>query len=116
MLRIRIARWAQRVFTKPAFSIALFLVTTAPAMAQTIRVENYRVYYDPAPHGRRATWANVVPDGRRLDMVFTDFVEDDEAGALPYLVHSTDGGGTWSDPVPLALGFIRTLGDPQEVA
>jgi len=107
-----------RVLTKPAavFRIALFLLATSPATAQTIRFEGYRVFYDPAPHGRRATWANVVPDGRRLDMVFTDFVEDDEAGALPYLVRSSDGGRTWSEPVAFGFEFMRTLADPAKAS
>ena len=115
---IVIGWWAPRAVTKPAavFSTALLLGATTPATAQTIRFEEYRVFYDPASHGRRATWANIVPDGRGLDMVFTDFVEDDEAGALPYLVRSGDGGHMWSEPVAFGLEFMRTLADPAKAS
>ena len=102
--------------TSCSFLTALLLGATTPATAQTIRFEEYRVFYDPASHGRRATWANIVPDGRGLDMVFTDFVEDDEAGALPYLVRSGDGGRMWSEPVAFGLEFMRTLADPAKAS
>jgi hypothetical protein len=93
-----------------------FLLLASAALTQPLRFEGYRVYFDPAPQGRRATWANIVPDGRRLDMVFTDFIEDDEAGALPYLVSTRDGGLTWSAPEPFGLDFMKTLADPAKAS
>lgn len=102
-------------------AIPMRLVLTAVlaltiAAAQSVTFDNFRVYYDPAPQGRRATWANLAPNGRQLDMVFTDFVEDDEAGALPYFVSSNDRGKTWSKPVPFGLDFMKTLADPAKAS
>lgn len=94
----------------------LLLFAASIASPQPVRFEDYRVYYDPAPHGRRATWSNLVADGKALDMVFTDFVEDDEQGALPYIVRSEDRGKTWSAPVTFGLEFMKTLADPAKAS
>ncbi len=90
------------------------LLLAGAASAQTFR--DYRVLYDPASDGRRATWATIVPHSSRWELVFTDFVEDDEAGALPYLVRSRRGGKSWSAPEPFAMEILRKLGNPKEAS
>lgn len=94
-----------------------FLCATGILPGADLAFSNYRVFYDPAPHGRRSTSVGLVQDGANLDLVFTDFVQDDEAGALPYLVRRRNGAETWSPPAAFGTEIFRKLGpDPKQAS